>query len=144
MSLKEDLREFVQSARVPVLPVPTPELPRWDGQIGVTRVSTRALAALWSDAEDEGLDERARFVALVACDLAGNRIFADEDVHWLATSAVLAPVIERLYWAGRAHNGLTQESREAWKKNSAPTEGPGSRCSSAGPCPPDMDSTTSD
>jgi len=142
VSLREDIRAFAQTASSPVLPVPTPELPQYDGQIAVARVCPRALAAHWKDQEDdEVLDDRAAFAVLVACDLAGNRIFQDEDVLWLSTSAVLSPMVERLYWAGREHNGLTEENRRAWRKNSASTAGGGSLSSSAVPSTPDSAST---
>ena len=143
MSLREDIRAFAASAASPVLMVPTPELPQWDGQIGVARVSARALAAHWQDSdEDEQIDDRARFVVLVACDAAGNRIFQEADVLWLSTSAVLSPMLERLYWAGRETNGLTPENRSDWKKNlPRPTAGGGSPSSSAGPSTPDSAST---
>jgi hypothetical protein len=137
MSLREDIRAFAQAARSPVLPVPTPELPQYDGQIGVTRVCARAIASYWKDQEDdEVVDERAGFVVLVACDLDGNKIFQAEDVLWLSTCAALSPMVERLYWAGREHNGLTEENRRAWRKNSASTAGGGSPSSSAAPSPP--------
>lgn len=142
MSLREDIRAFAQSASSPVLPVPTPELPQFDGQIGVARVCPRALAAHWKDQEDdEVLDDRAAFVVLVACDLAGNRIFQEADVLWLSTCAVLSPMVERLYWAGREHNGLTEANRSAWRKNSGSTAGGGSPSSSAVPSTPASVST---
>jgi hypothetical protein len=142
MSIREDIRSWAQQARTPVLPVPTPELPQWDGKIGVTRVSQRAIASYWRDAdEDEARDEVARFVTLVTCDLDGNRVFTEDDVLWLSTSAVMSPVIQRLYWAGREHNGLTEENRRAWRKNFVPMVGGGSPSSSAGPSTPDTAST---
>ena len=97
MSMKDEIRAAAQAAKTPVLIVPTPELPQWDGQIGVTRASLHVIAAGWQAQDaDDALDERAQFVVRVACDADGNRIFTDEDVMWLSTSAVLAPMIERL------------------------------------------------
>ena len=143
MALRDEIKTFVSSQRPAVVPVPTPELPRWDGQTGVTRVCARAVADCWQDADEKEaqLDERARFVALVWVDLAGSRILQDEDVLWLSTSPLLAPMVERLYWAGREVNGLTEENRRSWRKNSGGTGGGGSPSSCAGPAIPDSGST---
>jgi hypothetical protein len=144
MSLREDIRAFAQQAKCPVLMVPTPELPQWDGQIGVTRTTPRMLSKHWKDNDDEdmALDGRVLFVILVACDKDGNQIFDDGDVHWLGTSRVLMPMIERLYYAGLEHNGLTEKNRKDWRKNSEPTAGDGSPSSSAVPSIPATDSTS--
>jgi hypothetical protein len=137
MALRDEIQSFVKSSPLPVLAVPTPELPAWDGQIFVTRVSPRALAEHWKDAdEDDYGDERAAFVVLVASDKDGSRIFQDEDVLWLSTTPFMMPVVERLYWAGRQHNGLTEENRTAWRKNSKSTGGDGSPSSCAAPSTP--------
>ena len=144
MALRDDIRQFAESTPVPVLPVPSPELPQWDGQLAVTRVSPRAAAGLWDAPDDEGSarDERARFVVLAACDLAGSRVFQDEDVAWLSTSALLSPLVERLYWAAREWNGLTEANRKALRKNLPGTAESGSPCSSAVPPPPATASTS--
>lgn len=143
MSMRDEIRAAAEALKTPVLLVPTPELPQYDGQIGVTRVSQHSLAAYWQDGdEDDQLDERARFVALVACDGQGNRIFQDGDVMWLSTCAALSPMLERLYWAGREHNGLTEANRQAWRKNSPSTGEGGSPSSCAEPAKPASDSTS--
>jgi hypothetical protein len=140
MSMRDEIRAEAQAAKAPFLPVPTPELPKWDGKIGVTTASLHVIAAIWQD-DDDQLDERAKFVVRVACDSEGNRIFTDEDVMWLSTSSVLAPVIERLYWAGRHICGLTEEKRAAWRKNLPGTGGDGSHSSCAEQFPPATAST---
>lgn len=143
--LRDEIKRFVQCSSMPVLAVPTPELPQWDGQIFVTRVSPRALATHWKDAaEEDSLDERAAFVVLVASDKEGSRIFQEEDVLWLSTTPLLMPLIERLYWAGREFNGLTEENRTAWRKNSKGTGDVGSPSSCAAPSTPALDSTSID
>lgn len=142
MALRDEIRTFVASAPLPVLAVPTPELPQWDGHIFVTRVAARVLASCWKDTDDENsLDERAALVIHVACDKDGSRIFQPEDVEWLSSTPLLSPMVERLYWAGRHFNGLTEESRTAWRKNSASTGGGGSPSSCAAPSPPASGST---
>lgn len=142
MALRDDIKSFVKDSPLPVLAVPTPELPQWDGQIFVTRVCARALASHWKDAEEEeAFDERAAFVALVASDDKGSRIFQDEDVLWLSTTPFLMPLVERLYYAGLEHNGLTRENRQAWRKNSKSTGDGGSPSSCAAPSPPATAST---
>lgn len=143
MTLRDEIRQAASAAASPVLLVPTPELPQWDGQIGVTRASLHHIAAGWqSQDEGDSLDERAAFVVRVACDSKGCRIFTDEDVMWLSTSAILAPMIERLYWAGRHMCGLTDESRTAWRKNLPGTGESGSPCSCAAPSTQDSASTS--
>ena len=142
MALRDEIKSFVNAAPMPVMAVPTPELPQWDGQIYVRRVSARALSTHWKDAEDDdSLDERAAFVALVACDKDGSRIFQDEDVLWLSTTPFLMPLVERLYFAGLEHNGLTRENRTAWRKNSKGTGEGGSPSSCAEPSTPATAST---
>ena len=141
MALRDEIKSFVNAAKPQTFPVATPELPQWDGQICVTRVSAHAVADCWhEDNPDDQLDERARFVCLVACDEVGSRIFQEEDVLWLSTCQFLAPIVERLYWAGREVNGLTEENRKAWRKNSPGTGGGGSPSSCAGPATRDSDS----
>jgi hypothetical protein len=142
MALRDDIKSFVKESPLPVLAVPTPELPQWDGQIFVTRVCARALASHWKEAEEDGaLDERAAFVALVAADEKGSRIFQDEDVLWLSTTPYMMPLVESLYWAGRYFNGLTEENRQAWRKNSKGTGDDGSPSSCAAPPQPATAST---
>ena len=122
MALRDEIRKTIEARAPAVLPVPTPELPEHDGQIGVRAVSGREVAGHWQGkGEETDLDERARFVVLFACDLQGSRIFEDGDVAWLSQAAALTPMVERLYWAGRHHNGLTEENRRAFQKNSEPT-----------------------
>lgn len=123
MAIRDQIRQSVDGRKPSVLKVPTPELPEHEGSIAVRRVSARELASHWqtqTDGDGPDPDERARFVVIVACDLEGSRIFEDADVAWLSQTAELTPMIERLYWAGRAHNGLTEENRRAWQKNSGP------------------------
>lgn len=140
MGLRDDIRQFAATPPAP-LAVPTPDLPQWDGQIFVRRVSSGVihnyLAAL---AEDD--DPRAATVALLACDSQGQRIFGDDDTLWLSRSAALGPTVERLYSAGCFHNGLTEANREGWRKNSPGTAGNGSPCSSAAPSPEDSSAST--
>jgi len=133
----------VTKAAPVVLAVPTPELPELDGQIFATRVSPRAMSKCWQDsAEEKQIDERARFVVLVACDKDGSRIFEDRDVLWLSTCELLTPMVERLYWAGREVNGLTEENRTAWRKNSSGTAEGGLPSSCAEQSQQDTDSTS--
>jgi hypothetical protein len=143
MALRDDIKASVNSTPPAVLAVPTPELPKYDGQIYVTRICPRAVAACFRDvSEEDAVDERAAFVVQVASDSAGSRIFQDEDVLWLSTTAMLTPMVERLYWAGRYHNGLTEENRSAWRKNLSSTAGSGSPCSSAVRSTPDSASAS--
>ena len=116
--LRDELLTIVQTGKSPVMPVPTPELPEQDGKIFVRRASPRELQANSDRDQQEGRNERCDFVVLVAADSEGTRIFSDEDSRTLADSPALMPVVERLYWAGLRHNGLTREQRELSAKNS--------------------------
>ncbi len=144
MSLRDEIREFSLATPPAPLAVPTPDLPKWDGKIFVRRVSSGVLAHHFKAiGDDESIDPRAALVALLASDDSGNRIFGDEDVLWLSTSATMGPTVERLYVAACYHNGLTEENREGWRKNSASTAGTGSPCCCAAPSTPDSASTSS-
>jgi hypothetical protein len=143
MALRDDIRSFIQSAPKAVLLVPTPELPQWDGQIYVGRVNLRQIASLWQKADgEEATDERAAFVVAAACDSAGSRIFQPEDILWLSTCEQLTPMVERLYWAAREQNGLTEANRTLWRKNSPGTAGAGSPSCCAALAQPGTDSTS--
>jgi len=143
MGLRDLLKTYAAANKSPVLAVPCPEFPQWDGQLFVCRISPRATASCWDlEEEDEADDERARFVSKVASDSDGSRIFQEEDVLWLSTTPIFSPLVERLYAAGRYHNGLTDENRMAWRKNSVGTVGSGSPASCAAPATPASASTT--
>jgi hypothetical protein len=130
MGMRDEIKEFAKTAVSPVLAVPSPELPQWNGQIYVRRVSPRELSTFWQGADDDdAADERAAFAVLVACDAQGSRVFEPGDVDWLATCGLLMPLVERIYWAARAHNGLTEENRRVWEKNLPNTVDAGSRSS---------------
>ncbi len=145
MSFRDDILDYCRETPPAPLAVSTPDLPKWDGKIFVRRVSSSVTGNFFDQVrKDEGIDDRAALVALLSCDEAGNRIFNDDDVLWLSTSSALGPSIERLYVAACYHNGLTQENREGWRKNSASTAGSGSPCSSAVPSTDVLDSTSSD
>ena len=145
MALRDDIISNVggQLPPSPIL-VSTPDLPKWDGQIFVRRVSSGVIRNLYrSLADDDTIDERALFAAWMACDQSGNRIFNDGDLLWLSQTPAMLPTIERIYAGGCSVNGLTAENREGWKKNSDSTAGTGSPCSSAAPSTPATGSTTS-
>lgn len=142
MSLRDEIREYARTTPPAPLPVPTPDLPKWDGRIFVRRVASGVIHRYLTGLSDDD-DPRAATVALLACDETGNRIFADEDTLWLSTAAALGPTVERLYAAACWHNGLTEANREGWRKNSGSTAESGSPCSSAVPAPPDSASTGS-
>jgi hypothetical protein len=145
MPLRDEIRQYAIATPPAPLPVPTPDLPAWDGQVFVRRVSTGVIQHYYENVtRDKGLDGRAALVALLACDAAGNRIFTDDDVLWLSTSAALGPTLERLYQAGCYHNGLTEENREGWRKNSKGTGGDGSPSSSPDPSTQASVSTSTD
>lgn len=142
MALRDEIRAAAASAKTAVIPVPTPELPQWDGRIGVTPASLHAIAAGWQDADaNDALDERATFVVRVACDMDGCKIWDDGDILWLSTTPFMAPIVERLYHAGRHVCGLTEENRTAWRKNLPGTGDVGSPSSCAEQSTPAMAST---
>jgi hypothetical protein len=140
LSLRDEIRVAATAAKTPVVLVPTPELPQWDGKIGVTCASLHAIAAGWQNTDD-ALDERATFVVRVACDMDGCKIWDDGDILWLSTTPFMAPIVERLYHAGRHVCGLTDENRTAWRKNLPGTGDAGLPSSCAAPSPPATAST---
>ena len=142
MALRDDIKSFVKVSPMPVLAVPTPELPQWDGQIFVTRVCTEPWPATGrKPRRTTRLTSGPPSWRAVASDKDGSRIFQDEDVLWLSTTPFLMPLVERLYWAGRQHNGLTEENRQAWRKNLPSTGDGGSPSSCAAPSQPATAST---
>ena len=114
--LRDDIKSFSEKNAPPTLCVPTPDLPDWDGKIFVRRHSSKVSQTLWDQTEPDD-NERARYVALVACDAGGVPIFTEFDATWLGCSPVLGATVEAIYWAGRAWNGLTAENRESYRKN---------------------------
>jgi len=143
--LRDDIKAFVTAQPAAPMPVPTPELPQWDGQIFVARISARRIAGLSQAVDGEDIDqndERAAFVVECATDSAGSRIFQAEDVAWLSTCQQLSPMVERLYWAARNENGLTYENREGWRKNLPAMAAAGSPSSSAALAQQDTASTS--
>ena len=99
--------------RPPALSVPTPEWPKFDGQIYVRKLTAGELDLFWKN-EDAG-SERARFVALVACDANSYPLFKETDVGDLAGLA-FEPV-DRIAQKGQWFNGMLPEQREARQKN---------------------------
>jgi hypothetical protein len=109
--------------------VPVPEIPAFDGKIFVHKVSAKELDAVV--AKDDDVNSRARYAALFACDEAGHRLWGDHQVEQIGNKPELLFLIERINYAGRVHNGLTEESRKLVEKNSAGGEESGSPASSA-------------
>ena len=144
MATRDEILTFCNANPPEPLSVPTPDLPAWDGKFFVRRVASgvvRNFYAKFGKADDA--DVAAAAAAWFACDETGNRIFNDDDVLWLSTSAAMGPTNERLYAAACFYNGLTAENREGWRKNSVSTGESGSRSSCAAPSKQASDSISS-
>lgn len=143
MALRDELKQVVAETKPRMVPVPCPEFPSLDGKVFAGVVSPRAIAECYRiDDEEDALDERPAFVVRCCCDAEGSRIFQEEDVIWLATTPAMQPFVERCYWAGREVNGLTEENRTAWRKNSASMATSGLPCSSVVPSQANSASTS--
>ena len=121
--LRDDIKAFVTAQPAAPMPVPTPELPQWDGQIFVARISARRIAGLSQAVDGEDIDqndERAAFVVECATDSAGSRIFQAEDVAWLSTCQQLSPMVERLYWAAQMKTASLTKTARAGEKTCPP------------------------
>ena len=134
MSLKDELRATRNAADVPLLAVATPEWPSLDGKLFVRVLSAFEVDAFFSVKDTEDGNDRAKFVCKVLCDADHNRVLDADDAVWLGQKEV--PVVERIYWAGRLHNGLTEENRQAYLKNSGSAAGGGLVSSSPEPSKP--------
>lgn len=119
MGLTRD--QILEAADLVIEPVPVPE---WGGDVGVRVMSAAdrdAFEASMIEVGEDGrrrphlVNMRAKLVAAAACDDAGNRIFADEDVLLLARKSSAA--LNRVYEAAARLNGLGNRSVEDAAKN---------------------------
>jgi hypothetical protein len=130
--IRDELIEYGKTNSPKPNPVPTPDLPNWDGRIFVRKVASGVMANFYRKfQEQEDVDIAAAGTAWFACDEVGNRIFNDDDVLWLSTSPIMGPTNERLWAAAAYINGQTAENREGWRKNLPSTAESGSPCCSA-------------
>jgi hypothetical protein len=141
MSLGDELLAFCEPTDQFVHPVPCPELPDFDQKLYVRKVSAKELDDV--AAKEESGNSRARYAVLFAAKADGTRLWRPEQAEKLGANTSLLWLVERINYAGRLHNGLTEENRRVVEKNSAPAAGNGSHCCSAAPSPPATDSTTS-
>lgn len=100
-------------------PVPV-DCPEWGGTVFVRSMSGRekdALETSWRD--DKGKfqqrDFRAKFVAMIACDEKGNRLFSEMDVELLTQKSTIA--LDRLIDAANKLNGMGVAAVEDAEKN---------------------------
>jgi hypothetical protein len=119
--------------------VPCPEIPAIDGLLYVRKVSAKEVDAVV--AKDDETNSRAAYAAMFASDAAGHRIWREDQVEKLAQKPELLFLIERINYAGREHNGLTDASRKLVSKNLPAGAASGSPASCAAPATPATDST---
>ncbi len=113
MAMRDEIQSGSRFLRVP-LAVPTPEWPGQNGRIYVRKLSAREMDGWYSRADDD--NGRAQFVAMAACDEAGNRIFNDADAVWLGDEDF--SVIDRIFNAAMMHNRSTPAAKAELQKNS--------------------------
>lgn len=99
------------------------DVPEWKGGVYVREISASARDRFESTMVESAGPERlanvrARFVALVACDEAGQALFAEADVA--ALGELSAKALDRIFDAGRKLNGMLSDAEDV-EKNSAST-----------------------
>jgi len=113
MTLREEIQNRTKTLSS-VLAVSTPEWPGQDGKVFVRKLTAREMDCWYNRVE--GDNARAQYVAIAACDDAGNRIFGDGDSGWLGNEPF--SVIDRIYEAGMIHNRTTPAAKASMEKNS--------------------------
>jgi len=105
------------------LPIKTVPVEEWGGDVGLRRLPAEEAVALseFADSEgaQEGLEAACRFLSRVLCDENGSRLFSDEERAVVVLSGRDQQVLMRLIDEAKAHNGLSEESREELAKNSS-------------------------
>jgi hypothetical protein len=122
-SLKEMLFSSPRKIEI-VTQVPTPEWPELDGKVYVRTMSAKARdkweADIIADPDKRNYANlRAKLVVSCACDVDGVLIFEEADANRLGDEP--APVIDRLWEAGRKLSGISDEDQEELAKNSGET-----------------------
>ena len=108
------------------LPVREVETPEWgEGASVFVRTLSAAEREAMTDFNkgDDGKEKGnflGRFVAVVACDDKGLRLFEDGDAEALAEKGPDALI--RIMEAAQEHNGMTESAAEAVEKNSEPSQ----------------------
>ena len=122
--LRDDLKSFCASgASRKVHSIPAPELVGFEIFVRELRGDDLKFVS----ASETGLDDRDRWAIRSLCDEAGNRIFCDDDLAWMAGDCGLpTPLKERAYYAARYITGYTEENRLSFLKASGAMTGPGS------------------
>jgi len=97
----------------------TVAVPEWGGEV-VIRVMTGEErdsfeTEIVNDEKRTIKNIRARFLARVMCDDAGNRLFSDTDVEALGRKS--AAVLDKLFAAAQKLNRLTKDDVEELAKN---------------------------
>jgi hypothetical protein len=94
----------------PIEKVSTPE---WGGHVFVRTLS--GLEASQTKTFHESENTLALYVAMLACDDKGERLFTVEDADWLGEKD--SDVLLRICDAGRIFNSMDAESAETLAKN---------------------------
>jgi hypothetical protein len=113
--MNPSIRERYEQRQAQVEPVP---LPRSEGEWFVHEMGSADFVAF-----NRGYDEQlkagkhlAHFAAYGACDAAGQRLFANEDVDWIAAN-VPGWVLGQVWASGAKLNRLTVEAEQELEKN---------------------------
>lgn len=123
--LRSQVLEHVGEHKSDVEPVPTPEWPDLDGQLGVAKMSAEEADA-WEFSlfrEVEGQLKRdmknMRAKLVVRCLVgteSGERVFGDGDAKQVGK--LDSAVVQRVFEAARRHNGLAEKAEESAEGNS--------------------------
>jgi hypothetical protein len=114
------LKDLILSAEPkPVEPVEVEDWPETSGKLFVRTLP--ASDATKFEKAQEGERFNVEFAALVLCDCAGRRVFADTPEDIEAIGKLSAYAVGTVVNAGLRHNGLTTEAQEELAKNSETT-----------------------
>ncbi len=115
MSLRDSILSARKAKDVSPVSVATPEWPDVDGKLFVRTLSAKEVDTYFSSADKDEANFRAKLVCIGVVDESGNPILGEADAA--ALSELEFSVVERLYWAIRSANGMTNENRQAVAKN---------------------------
>jgi hypothetical protein len=94
-------------------PIEKVDVPEWNGLVYVRTLS--GLEANQTKTFHESPNTLALYVAMVACDEQGDRLFSIEDADWLGEKD--SGVLLRICEAGRVFNSMDVEAVKETEKN---------------------------
>ncbi len=115
MSLRDSILASRKAYEVPRIAVATPEWPDVDGKLFIRTLSAKEVDSYFNSADKDEANFRAKLVCIGVVEESGLPVLSESDAA--ALSELEFSVVERLYWAVRTANGMTDENRRAVAKN---------------------------